>query len=234
MTAYNVQKPFSSSVSSFDFAMTPQLSKASLRDEPRLAQIIPFPVHQSTGVSAPSNLIKGELNRLVEALGPELARLLSIALIDAAAKVVADAAANSPRRHDPAVAHKELQRELQMRFDAEQIEDGLTHPAERPVSEVLQKYPEAKEWLWQLLSDPRYKYRIELLRCVGRMPSQLVGDWGIWVASQMLQSENIEVRDAAICALELWGTEAAAEALRAHREPVPWLADYVASLLKAL
>jgi hypothetical protein len=128
----------------------------------------------------------------------------------------------------PPKKNERLSRYLERLFEEEAIEDGMEHPAEPVLLEAIRD-PTVVTFISDLMRDTSYRHRVALLRCVGRLPFSLAGEWGIPLATKMLTSDDIEIRDAAIRALELWGVPSAIAALRAHsaKEPVKWLADYV-------
>ena len=128
----------------------------------------------------------------------------------------------------PSATIKHLIHDLDRCFEEEPIEDGMEHPAERVLLDLARGSGVAAI-LASRLREGSYRHRAALLRCVGRLPVGLAGEWGIPLAAAMLEDRDIEIRDAAIRALELWGAPAATDALRVHseKEPVKWLADYV-------
>lgn len=186
-------------------------------------------LRQSQGISIPSLELKRTLQNaiahlyLIETWGAHHERLGWLF------------AGQTERHQDLAIERQELVYRLQQLFEAEPVEDGMTHPAEGLIERVLgQQRTAALAWLDELATRPDYEHRVALLRCLGRMPVMLAGDWGLSVMSRALRSEDMEVRDAAICALELWGTREAADILRAHHDPEPWLAEYVAAVLQSI
>jgi hypothetical protein len=142
------------------------------------------------------------------------------------------AAEASSQQHSSSRSPDDLKSRLHFLFDAEPVEDGRTHAAEQVIYQALRQHKKATIWLLELANDVAYVHRVALLRCLGRMPADLVGSWGLSVMSQALGSDDVEVRDAAICAFELWGTREAAEVLRAHHDPEPWLARYAEAVLQ--
>lgn len=111
------------------------------------------------------------------------------------------------------------------------IEDGVKHRGESWIEASLRRNPlECKDWLSRMLVE-HYKTRTSLsasvLRCVGRLEYALVGRWGLQVVDDALHHVDVEVRDAAIRALEKWGGHESVRILRRHRDAEEWLNDYV-------
>ena len=75
-----------------------------------------------------------------------------------------------------------------------------------------------------------------ILKCLGRLGFKLVGDWGFELAEAALKHQDVEVRDAAIQMIELWGTEKAIGILERHlrSEQVGWPRDYIESVIEDL
>ena len=134
---------------------------------------------------------------------------------------------------------EELRRDIQALIETEPIEDGIRHPAERRLKDELSGNPVIAPNVIQHLFDEwreRPVLASALLRCVGRCDASVVGQWGVALASDALSHKNVEVRDAGVSALELWGGEEARQVLQVHteREPVPYLASYMKQVVQDL
>jgi hypothetical protein len=117
-------------------------------------------------------------------------------------------------------------------FSDHPIEDGVSHPAERTLQSWVERFPvDSPAALAGKLRSSSYPHRVELLRCLGRMPFRNVRDQATGILADALRSEDIELRDAAVRAFELWREPSLAVILRAHREPTPWLAEYIRRIL---
>ncbi len=132
-----------------------------------------------------------------------------------------------------------LRRDLQTLIESEPLEDGVSHPIEQRLKDELVNSPSSAPEAIQRLFDEwseRPSLAAVLLRCLGRCDSSIVGEWGLGLASDALSHWDVEVRDAATSALELWGGGVARKALQEHaaREPVPWLARYVKQVVADL
>lgn len=117
----------------------------------------------------------------------------------------------------------------------EPIEDGVAHPAELVIAKVLYKNPSAcLNWLSRALDEHKVtqpSLAASIIRCIGRLEYDQVGGWGMRVADDALRHGSVEVREAAVRALEAWGGRKALEKLRNHHDKRPWLDDYVQQVI---
>jgi len=132
-----------------------------------------------------------------------------------------------------------LRRDLPMLIESEPLEDGVSHPIEQRLEDELTNNPSGAPEMIQRLFDEwseRPSFAAVLLRCLGRRHSSIVGEWGLSLASNALSHRDVEVRDAAVSALELWGGDGARQALqgRVEQEPVSWLARYMKQVITDL
>lgn len=121
----------------------------------------------------------------------------------------------------------------------EPIDDGYSHPAEDVIEKALKKHNiSAPLWVQAIYSENIKHPSLAggLLRCVGRLKNDLVEPWGRNMARRGLSHPDVEVREAAIRALEMWGGQESAEALKNHTdsEPVVWLKNYLNQVIKDL
>jgi hypothetical protein len=118
------------------------------------------------------------------------------------------------------------------------MEDGITHPAEELIDEALRAgTSDCRDWLSRVLVEhyeARPSISASIVRCVGRLEYDQVGHWGMHVADDALRHEDVEVREAAIRALEDWGGCEALRLLRSHRDSVAWLSEYVSQVIADL
>ncbi len=117
----------------------------------------------------------------------------------------------------------------------EPVEDGVTHPAEHVIDEALRtNSSECRDWLSRALVE-HYQTRpsigASIVRCIGRLEFDRVGNWGMRVADDALRHKDVEVREAAVRALEAWGGCDALSMLRSHRDSVAWLKEYVSQVI---
>lgn len=117
----------------------------------------------------------------------------------------------------------------------EAIEDGVTHPAEHMIDEALRtNSSECRDWLSRALVEhyqTRPSISASIVRCVGRLEYDRLGSWGMRVVDDALGHKDVEVREAAIRALEDWGGCEALDMLRRHRDTVAWLNEYVSQVI---
>ena len=116
-------------------------------------------------------------------------------------------------------------------FSDRSVEDGWTHPAQVILETHCAEYGNlaAADMSW-IFRQMGLQHRVDLMKCLGRLDDR--ESLLLELASDSLKSQNIELRDATVCALERWGSAGALSALRLHIEPVPWLAEYVSQVLR--
>jgi hypothetical protein len=128
--------------------------------------------------------------------------------------------------------------EAEVRYAVEQepLEDGYEHPAEKLIGEALDADPEeAIQWLRFLVFEQRNVHFVaSVIKCVGRLAEEQHPDWAYEFARNALLHQDVEVRDAAAQALELWGTSQSLEILTRHHEEVHWLRDYINRVVEQL
>lgn len=128
----------------------------------------------------------------------------------------------------------EAQRQLVSAIKGEPLEDGVVHPAEELIAKFYEKHGDNE--LFSLISSQtstNSAITASAIRLLGRA-NYIDADLQQRVISLGLASPSIEIRDAAVQAAELWGDGAVVSLLRSHREPCPWLADYVNRVVRDL
>ncbi len=177
----------------------------------RLQRVLPF-------VALYTPLAASSLAEVIERL------LRCDALI--APQRVRDSASTQPRRR-----YDRFRTKLIATLLDEAIEDGVTHPAESLIDEAFRAdSSDCQNWLSQVLVEhypTRPSLCASIVRCIGRLDYDRVRGWGMRVVDDALQNRDIEVREAAIRALEAWGRPAALDVLRRHKDAVAWLNEYV-------
>jgi hypothetical protein len=115
----------------------------------------------------------------------------------------------------------------------EPIQDGVTHHSESILRDALNKSPKTVHaWIadnWE--NETNAGILASLMKCIGRLSWDEVLVWGLDATQASLQHSDIEVRDAAVQAIELWNSPEAIQLLRGHEEGVDWLRDYIAQIL---
>lgn len=119
----------------------------------------------------------------------------------------------------------------------EPIEDGYSHPAENIIEETIKTYPlYAGNWVQSLYIDNLNNYTLAagILRCIGRLNPNITQPWGSIMAIGALLHFDVEVREAAVRAIEMWEDPTIIGYLERREEKVPWLADYIKQVIKDL
>lgn len=135
--------------------------------------------------------------------------------------------------HKESFFEEEFSRALRGSFECEPLEDGYSHPAERIIEEAIVKYSvlTVADWIQSayLRSVKLPTVCASILRCVGRLDRRMTGSWGLVLAISGLSHPEVEVREAAVRALEAWGGHDSIETLKVYEniENVQWLKDYI-------
>lgn len=115
-------------------------------------------------------------------------------------------------------------------FEAEPLEDGVSHPAEDAITEALAELgtPRALECFRGISLDmDNPAFAASVLRCLGRQADLGTEEWRIGLVRAALGADDVEVRDAAAQAAESWGGFGMIAVLEAHDESLAWLKDYI-------
>lgn len=133
---------------------------------------------------------------------------------------------------EDSAAVKESIAAISRELDDAAIEDGVTHRAEQRVTMHVAAFGD--EGLLDAVrhneSPARAAAFLRLLGRSSRVSRHLHGELVSWA----LASASVEVRDAAVQAVENWADRTLASQLRAHGEPVAWLRDYAANVVRDL
>lgn len=120
-------------------------------------------------------------------------------------------------------------------FDADPVEDGVSHAAEEILNEAIHSTPHAAatmDRLLHLIDGPANPgLAASALRCLGRLDSPGTTEWRRKLVEAALRHSNVELRDAAIQAAETWAEPQLVPTLRAHEEPEPWLREYLQDVI---
>lgn len=120
---------------------------------------------------------------------------------------------------------------LSAAFEAEPVEDDVTHRAERILERALDTGDQSTMLgiVAALCKDTaRPGFSAATLRCLGRLISPGSSAWRSAVVRAALAHSDVVLRDAAVQAVESWGDPNLIDVLRAHhREAEAWLADYI-------
>ena len=125
---------------------------------------------------------------------------------------------------------------LRWAFDAEPFEDGMDHPADEVLESGLRSEERAGilAWLESLCgSAGSPTFIASVLGCLGRHDPGTT-EWRVGVVRRALAHDHPEVRDAALRAAESWAGVEMVRVLRAHDEPVAWLAASIDQVVSDL
>ncbi len=115
-------------------------------------------------------------------------------------------------------------------FESESVEDGMAHPAESIIADTYRSENGRwmLDWLTSLCTNPSQPvFASSVLRCIGRIDNLGTVSWRVGVVRDCLAIDDVEIRDAAVQAAELWEDAELVEVLRNHSEPEPWLRQYI-------
>ena len=127
-----------------------------------------------------------------------------------------------------------LATKLQVSFEVDPLEDGMSHPAEQIIEEALRNTEERNvlDWLKALSLDAEYPgFSASVLRCLGRQEHPGTSSWRAALVREGLATDDVEIRDAAAQAAELWGDQKLIEVLESHFETEVWLQDYIQDII---
>ena len=132
---------------------------------------------------------------------------------------------------------EKLKGRLGISFEIDPLEDGLDHPAEKTISDVLQSMDGvwALEWLREFSLDAKHPtFAASVLRCLSRQERPGTVVWRVEIVRVALAMGNVEMRDAAAQAAESWGGSDMRDTLQVHSESEPWLRDYIQDIVEYL
>lgn len=145
--------------------------------------------------------------------------------------------AESADSEEREISWSRLKTRLHIAFSDEPLEDGVSHRAETILVETLMAPPgdslfDAIRTYCTAASRP--SFAAETLRCLGRITAPGTADWRLALVRDALGSPDIEIRDAALQAVEGWEDAALVPVLKSHRESEEWLRDYLCEVLHYL
>ncbi len=131
----------------------------------------------------------------------------------------------------------QLENRLLTTFEAEPVEDGIDHPADNIIRDLLET-GENQNILDMLqafsLNESYSSFAASVLRCLGRQPHLGTVAWRTTLVRDALSINDVEIRDAAIQVAELWADREMRPVLEQHTESEPWLRDYISDVLTDL
>ena len=126
---------------------------------------------------------------------------------------------------------------LQADFEHEPVEDGMEHEAEHTLKQALADNPDPglPEWLHEFCTDAsKPAFASSVLRCLSQLEHPNTPEWRAGLVRDALSIDDIEIRDAAIQAVEHWEESTLVDVLKAHQEPEKWLRDYLEGVISDL
>ena len=144
-----------------------------------------------------------------------------------------DASSTNP----PGDIQARLANKLHAAFEAESLEDGMHHKAEDIIGQAFQsgEDPRILEWLRDFsLDDTQPSFAASVLRCLGRQEHLGTSSWRSELVRDALALDDVEIRDAAVQAAELWDDREILPVLKSHSEPELWLRNYISDVINAL
>ena len=130
-----------------------------------------------------------------------------------------------------------LANKLHAAFETELLEDGMHHKAEDIIGQALQSGEDQRilEWLRDFSLDTAQPvFAASVLRCLGRQEYPGTSSWRSELVRDALALDDMEIRDAAVQAAELWGDRDILPVLKSHSEPELWLRDYISHVIDDL
>lgn len=111
------------------------------------------------------------------------------------------------------------------------VEEGFLHPAGSEVRDIVRRYGEERFYMMvrDHLEEPTLA--VSLLRLIGDEPiANRQAFFSLLAAG--LSSSKTAVREATMGVIEVWDHPIGMQLLREHRDPVPWLREYVRAILQ--
>lgn len=121
-------------------------------------------------------------------------------------------------------------------LEAQPVEDGRHHPGEEVLLDAKGSFADGIDaWASDLCEHATTPAeRASVMRLFGRVGLPSGTESRKALITRALASPDVEVRDAAVQAVESWEDPALIKVLEAHREAVQWLADYIDQVLDDL
>ena len=121
-------------------------------------------------------------------------------------------------------------------FEDEPLEDGMWHPAEKIIGDALSSTDErALAWLEDICLDAsQSSFAASVLRCLGRHANVGAVSWRVGLVRNCLAEDSVEIRDAAVQAVEGWEDHALIAVLESHDETETWLRRYIKDVVEDL
>lgn len=131
---------------------------------------------------------------------------------------------------------QQFEKALWNAFDAEPLEDGVTHSGEQIIAELLEETEWGLDWLRQLaLNTAAPSFAASMLRCLSRANIS-DASWQAHLVRDVLAQGTVQMRDAALQAAEQWGGRQLRGVLESHlgAESVAWLRQAMTEIADGL
>lgn len=132
--------------------------------------------------------------------------------------------------------HRAFVSKLDRAFEDTPLENGYSHLAEALLREALLAHRRvALRWIREMILDQKRPSRgASVLRCLGRLEIPGSDKWRTELVRDALAQVDIELRDAAVQAVESWEDEQLVPVLQIHCEEEPWLREYIEQVVRDL
>ncbi len=117
-------------------------------------------------------------------------------------------------------------------IEAEAVEDGVTHVGEELISEIVSSGEAG--CLVDATIATNTSVAASIVQLLGRVAPIAAQSSRVALMEYALGSTDIQLRDAAVQAIELWEDKSMISLLQSHQEPVAWLNQYVIEVLEDL
>lgn len=118
---------------------------------------------------------------------------------------------------------------LRAAIEAEPVEDGVNHPGEQVIAETIAGY-EVEGFVTAVLEITPSSQQASILQLLGRVPVRNAS-LRRRIIEAGLSSSDVQIRDAAVQAVESWEEGDCIDLLRHHEEPVKWLDNYIQNVI---
>lgn len=140
---------------------------------------------------------------------------------------------------EPVVSPEQIQLSIRLleAFETDPLESGIDHPAEQIITKALQSLENRQifEWFKNFCLDvERPSFAASVLRCLGRQTNLGTYSWRAELVRGGLAVDDVEIRDTAVQAAELWGDQDLVGILKSHHESESWLREYILDVINDL
>lgn len=121
-------------------------------------------------------------------------------------------------------------------LDEQALESGYSHSSERIIEGAIRELGENATGWFKTIVQNKVKgvNAADVLRLLGRRENLFSVEWRCSIIREALESPDVDLRDAAIEAVEVWRDNEFVPILSKHIEPVGWLSDYIKKVLSEL